>query len=176
MNSINFTKANYRSFLIWSSAQRKGSPENQQQSFPTKADFPSSPWTDDASNSTPPPVEALFNSNSSGSTKRICFNCEKENCLMHRCPEPWNSKRISANAQKFEKENVERGNNSRLKSKRINLWELQPGVDEWFHIYETVLVESLLSKHNDDVLEENIRNQIRWLLLPVSFKVNRQKH
>lgn len=106
-----------------------------------------SPWSD-SSDEKPPPLEALFNQRRPGDVKRSCFNCGKDGCLIGKCPDPLNLKRIAANLEKFKKEKADRSKNSKWNSNRINLTELQQHTDDWFDVYEIVVTESLLAQHN----------------------------
>ena len=108
------------------------------------------PWADEPNKKAPPPLEALFNQQ--GNAKRSCFNCEKEGCMLGRCTEPMNLKRIAINLEKFKKEKADRTNNNKWKAKKTYLMELQPDRDDWFDVYEVIVTEALLSQlcHNDD--------------------------
>ena len=112
----------------------KTNPTIQKEVTPKTNETPS-PWTDDASSPAPPPLDALFNRSGQ---KRTCFNCEREGCLLGKCPEPMNLKRIAENLEKFKRSKSERTNNPKWKAKRVYLSELQPSVDEWPDVYEAV--------------------------------------
>ena len=129
--------------------RKKRSTKTQPSTQPTDSASKSAtnPWVDDGSSKTPPPLDALHN-NASGKSKRTCFNCEREGCLIGRCPEPLNLKRIAANLEKFKKAKADRSNNSNWKTKRINLTELQPSPEEWIDVYEVIVTESLLIEHS----------------------------
>lgn len=57
--------------------RKKLNSKPQQQTTSGKSDQ-FSPWTEGASASNPPPLEALFTKSSNGNVKRFCFNCEKK--------------------------------------------------------------------------------------------------
>lgn len=77
--------------------QRKKShnakPKSQTKPTPDSASASTNPWTDSLIDPTPTALDAFFN-HKSGEVKRKCFNCEKEDCLIGRCPDPLNLKRI----------------------------------------------------------------------------------
>lgn len=109
------------------------------------------PWSDSQSSSKPPPLDALYNSRSPPfESRKSCFNCEKEGCMLGRCKEPLNLKRIAQNLERFKKQKADRSNNSRWRAKRINLSDLQPTQTEWLDVYETVVAESLLDQHGNN--------------------------
>lgn len=86
--------------------------------------------------------------------KRLCLNCEKENCILGKCKEPLNLKTIALNLERFKRDKAKRTSNKRWKSKRINITELQPSTEEWFDVYETVISEGVSAEHNFDQEED----------------------
>ena len=120
-------------------------------SQPVKPPDQPSPWSSDSSSSAPPPLDALF---TRSGNKRTCFNCEKEGCLLGKCPEPMNLRRISENLEKFKKNKSDRTNNPKWKSKRVYLSELQPSIDEWPDVYEVIVSEALLCQHGMDISDK----------------------
>lgn len=91
-------------------------------------------------------MDALYNRCKKNDWKRVWINCGKPCCLIGRCPEPLNLKRIFSNIEKFKTEKAERSSNTRWRTKGINPTELQPSLSAWVNVYEVIVTEALLEQ------------------------------
>lgn len=150
--SVSILRKSITDFSVFE-RQRKQSTKEMDLAPPSanenSAKEPMSPWAD-SRDSKPPPFGSFF-IRMQNYVKLSCFNCGTEDCLIGRCPEPLNLKRIASNLEKFKKDKAERSNKNRWSAKNVNLTEIQPSKDEWFDIYEVVVTEAPLDQHNVSV-------------------------
>ena len=66
-----------------------------------------------------------------------------------------NLRRISENLDRFKKMKAERTQNSKWKSKKVYVSELQPRPEEWPDVYEVIVSETLLCQHEFDRANES---------------------
>lgn len=134
--------------ILWKSITDLTAFDRMRKKGPNRVEK-TNPWSDEVDKPVLPLDELLAKVNASSEIRRACFNCEKEGCLLGKCKEPLNTKRIAENLERFKKEKAARSGNNKWALKRVNLVELRPHHSEWADVYETIVSEQVISQFND---------------------------